>query len=304
MASVRYGADLLWGPLAIEEPGLYELAFDVEPVADTPSRWFVRLETPDGEEIDRTRTIDPADAAAGPRRMRFMYHLEEPIAALIIRVKSEMGQALSAGRATLRQVGVDSGGADPGPAERPAGNGRPAFHHRAELPGGISLYEVPDVSPLIYWAESIETVPDLVTAIERLHAGATEPGIPDTHRAVIEHSDADRRISVAQHATVRFSGSAGHDLTAAVQSSNGGLLVFNASCDPGWQATIDGQVVTMLRVNAVCQGVEVPPGQHEVVFKYRPKGLNAGIALSTAGLLVLLGGFGLVGRNKRISVNP
>ncbi|NLU22479.1 MAG: YfhO family protein [Phycisphaerae bacterium] len=284
---VRYGRDLLWGPVSIPQPGLYELSFDVQPVKDVTSRWFVRLETPDKEEIDRTRTVEPADMVAGPRRMRFLYHFDRPVASLMIRIKSESGQALSAGRATFQPMAVDSEAGDDGETIA-----CPPFIHRADLPGHVSLYELPDTRPLVYWAQRVEAVPDLVTAIDRMQAlvGAEGTGVADDP-TVVEQLDPGVSVPMASDAELRFTRPSGHEVRVFANSASGGLVVFNESHDSGWRATVDGQETPVLRVNGVCQGVIVPPGAHEVLFAYRPPGLKSGMAISAcAAALLLLSG--------------
>jgi hypothetical protein len=283
---VRYGQDLLWGPISIREAGLYELSCDVVPVRGSTSRWFVRLERADGSEIDRTRTLDPADMVAGPRRVRFLYYFESPIPTMTIRVKSEIGEALSAGRAFLKQV--TSGLSTPDQAS--AGGER--FIRRAELPGNVSLYELPGTRRLVYWAGQVEFVPDLVTAIDQLEARVTRGGVSDDE-TIVECAGRGDALPAARDGRVSFSRSTGDELTIAADSSTGGLLVFNESHDPGWGATLDGRATTVLRVNAVCQGVMLPAGTHEVRFRYTPPGLSVGAALSIAGLM-LLGILGLL----------
>ena len=73
-----------------------------------------------------------------------------------------------------------------------------------------------------------------------------------------------------------------------VNSPAAGLLVFNESYDTGWRASVDGRPASICRVNAVVQGVAVPPGRHTLRFAYHPPGLRAGCAWTVAGLLALI----------------
>lgn len=65
---------------------------------------------------------------------------------------------------------------------------------------------------------------------------------------------------------------------------------------PGWNAYIDGDPASYLRVDYLLRGIEVPAGDHEITFKYEPFSLEGGnkiIILSS--ILMLLGiGFGVV----------
>jgi hypothetical protein len=67
------------------------------------------------------------------------------------------------------------------------------------------------------------------------------------------------------------------------------LLVLAENHYPGWRAYLDGQAVGVLRVNYNQRGVQVPAGEHEVRFVYRPKSLLVGavVSLLTAALLML-----------------
>jgi len=292
MTPVRYGRDIHW-PVRIDEPGLYELAFDAEPVPGSPSRWFVRLETPAGEPIGWTRTLAPVDLSMGRRRMRFLFRCDRSIGPAYARVKAEMGWALSVGQAAFGRVAA---------AAQPGGTD-PALVRRADLPGGVSLYELPGAVELVRWAERVEPATDLPDAIEKLLAQPMAIGLPGA--AVVEWPDQHAPLPRAGDGTVACRRPAGHDLRIEANSTTGGLLVFNESYDPGWSATTDGGQVDILRVNAVCQGVVVPPGPHQVRFVYCPRGLGAGAAASVAALAILAAGFFLTTRRRpMISMTP
>ncbi|MCC6904938.1 MAG: hypothetical protein IT326_03785 [Anaerolineae bacterium] len=67
-----------------------------------------------------------------------------------------------------------------------------------------------------------------------------------------------------------------------------GVLVSGQAWAPGWQAWVDGERATVVRVGGVLAGVQLPSeGLHTVRLVYRPAADLAGIALSAAGLIVL-----------------
>src|SRR5262245_9401910 len=64
------------------------------------------------------------------------------------------------------------------------------------------------------------------------------------------------------------------------ESDLGGMLALHDVYYPGWVAEIDGARVPVLRADVLFRGVEVPAGQHRVVFRFAPFSLdNLGNAL-------------------------
>jgi hypothetical protein len=77
----------------------------------------------------------------------------------------------------------------------------------------------------------------------------------------------------------------------AVQASmaSPGLLVLRDTFYPGWQATVDGQATPVLCADHAFRAVPLAAGEHEVVFRYAPRSLRLGAAVSAAAMLVTLG---------------
>ena len=56
----------------------------------------------------------------------------------------------------------------------------------------------------------------------------------------------------------------------------------------GWQASIDGQPVEISRANYVLRSLEVPAGDHEIVFSFKPKVYYYGNTVTTASSILIL----------------
>jgi hypothetical protein len=76
------------------------------------------------------------------------------------------------------------------------------------------------------------------------------------------------------------------------------VLVISEAYADGWQATVDGRQVAVVRPYGVTLGVPVPAGEHDVVLEYRVPGLRLGAlvsVLTAIGLVIT----GLVVRRRR-----
>ncbi len=129
---------------------------------------------------------------------------------------------------------------------------------------------------------------------------------PDGALAVLADPDFDPLAEAVVHEHPRVPLEAGHVVGAAdittwspdevrisVQSDRPALLVLADNHYPGWQAEVGGQPAPILRTNHTFRGVEVPAGQHEVVFRFRPAQMLAGFWIYLVGML-LLAAYGVV----------
>ena len=74
------------------------------------------------------------------------------------------------------------------------------------------------------------------------------------------------------------------------QNSGDGFAVFSEIYYPkGFKVTIDGQPVEMLRANYVLRALEIPAGNHEIVFEFKPAIYSTGkIVMRIFSILVVL----------------
>ncbi|MCS6802511.1 MAG: oligosaccharide flippase family protein [Chloroflexota bacterium] len=66
------------------------------------------------------------------------------------------------------------------------------------------------------------------------------------------------------------------------------LLLLTDSYFPGWRATLDGREVEIFRANSLFRAIELPPGEHRVVFRYSPLSFQLGAYLSLMGLFAIV----------------
>ena len=76
-------------------------------------------------------------------------------------------------------------------------------------------------------------------------------------------------------------------LIAHIDAKEAGILVFTIPFDKGFSATIDGRQADVIPCDVAFMGVWVEPGEHEIVFTYRTRGLTLGLLMSLAAALML-----------------
>ncbi|MCH4823265.1 YfhO family protein [Gramella lutea] len=82
------------------------------------------------------------------------------------------------------------------------------------------------------------------------------------------------------------------------------FVVFSENYyQPGWQAYLDGEAVEHVQVNYVLRGMNVPAGNHEIVFKFEPEVVKTGSTITLVSSillgLILIGGVGYEIKKRR-----
>ena len=97
--------------------------------------------------------------------------------------------------------------------------------------------------------------------------------------------------------TPKIERDSGNEIIITVEAPTKGWLVLADTWYPGWRAQIDGEQVRIYKANYAFRALEIPPGNHEVVFTYQPVSFYTGVTIS---LLILSGlGWFLIRRRKR-----
>jgi hypothetical protein len=75
---------------------------------------------------------------------------------------------------------------------------------------------------------------------------------------------------------------------ATIQADCARLVVLMDTWAPGWSVSVDGQPTLPIRVNGVLRGVEVPAGDHTIMWFYRPVHWTLIVAVTIGSLLITI----------------
>jgi len=91
-----------------------------------------------------------------------------------------------------------------------------------------------------------------------------------------------------------------------VRATSYGFLLLNELSYPGWNGYVDGQRTRVWRANYLFRAIEVPPGEHEVEFRFEPDSLKLGLAFSLSALALLMAAtiYHLKARHRRKEEAP
>jgi len=99
------------------------------------------------------------------------------------------------------------------------------------------------------------------------------------------------KIGIDSASSIRLVKYEPNELDYHSKTSTEQLAVFSEIYyDKGWNAYIDGKLVSHLRANYVLRALRIPAGEHEVVFKFEPKAYFTGekIALGSSSMVLVL----------------
>lgn len=70
------------------------------------------------------------------------------------------------------------------------------------------------------------------------------------------------------------------------RAARGGLMALSLPWYPGWQGTVEGRTLPLLRINHALTGVMVPEGDHDLLLRFQSRHLGLGVLLSLCGSLL------------------
>ncbi|MBV8882255.1 MAG: YfhO family protein [Planctomycetaceae bacterium] len=146
----------------------------------------------------------------------------------------------------------------------------PSRFRKLEDRGSVALFENSAAQPRARFASRITAVPGADQADASVHELQFDP----KRETVVE---TDRALPVVDGGEAIYR-RRGTDLVEIQTTTAAPAVLVVAETDyPGWEATVDGAVVPILRANLAFRAVEVPAGTHRVEFRFRPSFARTGL---------------------------
>jgi hypothetical protein len=147
--------------------------------------------------------------------------------------------------------------------------------------GDVKISENLDVMPRAFLVHEAVLAADDGEALALMRADSFDPAT----RAVLA---AGAPVSVNSAASAVRATSYGRErIEIEVYSDAPGYLVLTDAWYPGWEATVDGDPVSILRSDLLFRAVPIEAGQHRVILIFRPASVRTGVIVSLVGLLSL-----------------
>jgi hypothetical protein len=152
---------------------------------------------------------------------------------------------------------------------------------------GVRVYENDQAQPRARYVGRVTVRP-----AGRVLPALIEPGVDLRREVVISAADRARLHGDggAGSGTVEFVADEPERIVLRVHATAPGFLFLADQYFPGWTATVNGAPRDIVAANHAFRLVEVPAGESEVVFTYRPRSLRIGAVvtlLAVVGFVVL-----------------
>jgi hypothetical protein len=163
-------------------------------------------------------------------------------------------------------------------------------YHQVFQDKTVEILENPHVLPRVYFVDTLIKVPaekDLIGKIE-------DPSFDPRSVAVIINPDqGELSLSRGEVKNIDYQP---NTVTVDLELKNQGFIVLSDTFSPDWHAKLNNQDIKIHQTNGGVQGLFLPAGENQLVFKYLPDSFVLGLKISLISLVILM--IGLVYSRK------
>lgn len=169
-----------------------------------------------------------------------------------------------------------------------------------DAPGALAVYRNPDVMPRAWIVHAARVVADPDEALTQLRDDEIDPR---TTVLLLEHELQNAApfgaVEPAPPGSAAIVQRSANRITVQTETAAPGYLVLSEVWYPGWQATVNGAPVTLLRANGGLRALPIPAGTATVALRFAPKTWRVGLVAAGVGLLLTVGVAVWEGRRSR-----
>jgi len=154
--------------------------------------------------------------------------------------------------------------------------------------GGLRIYRNNHALARARFVPHVEVVTEPLALLQRMATGDDDL----TRVAFVEAPPSDGFVgdpTTASSGDVRFVVDDPEHVAIDVDAPTRGFLLLADSFYPGWQATVNGSAVPVMRANYMFRAVEVPAGLARVEFRFAPRSMRIGALISAIAALLFVG---------------
>ena len=146
--------------------------------------------------------------------------------------------------------------------------------------GPVKVYRNRNARERAFFVDTVLGTPLVLETLERTR-------VRDV--AIVEApAEASTPSPASPQDAVEIVAAAGGQLDLRVSCGTRRFLVMSEVWHPGWQATLDGEPLALLRTDYALLGAWIPPGSHELSLRFQPLYWNLGLGLSLLSLAAWL----------------
>lgn len=122
----------------------------------------------------------------------------------------------------------------------------------------------------------------------------------DLSREVILEEKVNQKTNSKSEGYAKITGYSPNQITIKVSSNSPQFLVLTDTYYPGWEATVNGSPTKVYRADYTFRAIQIPKGENEVVFSYKPKSFYIGLIVSISSILFAIGLCSLAAFKKKL----
>ncbi|TVR12615.1 MAG: hypothetical protein EA391_15085 [Balneolaceae bacterium] len=146
------------------------------------------------------------------------------------------------------------------------------------------VLENQNVLPKAFFVDSVEVLQDQPAVLRRISSDFNPAEIAFTAQ---ELSSPVQRDTTATAAITTYN--ANHIKVEINRAEPGFIVLSEIWYPPGWNATLNGEEIEVIRTNYVLRGFEIPAGEHVLEMRLEPVWYKTGNRLALIGTIMLFG---------------